>query len=234
MLARSAEAVASPRHHMSAMVSPRGISARNNGLSSERRGFSQVGGTSKTSNKRGQKAVAAAAAAARQRQAHASPVAVEGAEMRDMSPPEMQPLSRARYDFTHGTRQQPATAKGNATPPHQVVEASRRGRPLAEWVWPLKESAASNKMGNDHTEVAGVSPESVEKVQDQGRVFGVEGSGGVGKRPSIVVGKVCEPIRPTKLDLSCAAGGAGTSIWWQSAQFACLCLVFSFVRGQSP
>ncbi|CAM9558738.1 unnamed protein product, partial [Sphacelaria rigidula] len=102
---------------MSTMVSPRGINARTSGLSSEQPGFSRVGNSSKSITKRGQKAVAAAAAAARQRQAHASPVAVEGTEMKDMSPPEIQPLSRARYDFTHGTRQQSAVATSNATPP---------------------------------------------------------------------------------------------------------------------
>lgn len=204
---RGAEAGTSPRQLMG-KASPRGAGGT-------RHSFSRV-----SNNKYGE-------TVAEGRQGHPllrPPNSAVEATKLDISPPAMQPLSRAGY-ARHDTR---VGAAATTTPRGGgAAEAARRGRPLAEWVWPSNESASSIAVTGESLEGAAavvnsdqktVSPASLdEPLSVKGLVSAVE----IGApkrpiitqqqqqaRPSIVVGKVCEPIRPTRLDLSSVSEGA--------------------------
>lgn len=230
---RAAEAGSSPRQQLMGKASPRGSGGT-------RHGFSRVG-----SNKYSE-----AAAEARQSRPLLRPpnTVVEGTKL-DISPPAMQPLSRAGY-ARHGTR-----VAANTTTPRRggAAEASRRGRPLAEWMWPSNESASSiantgeclggeAAAGVNQNTVSPVSPASLdEPLSVKGLVSAAEV--GAGKRPiimphqqarpSIVVGKVCEPIRPTRLDLSSASEGAWYLCFCESTQYS-QCPLRSFPLSHDP
>lgn len=79
---------------------------------------------------------------------------------------------------------------------------SRRGLPLVEWVWPSNTSLADvSKM----QESVGVSPGDARRSRSS-RSHQENPRRHTPVRSAVVIGKVCEPVRPTRLDLGTSEG----------------------------
>lgn len=97
-----------------------------------------------------------------------------------------------------------------------VSERSRkaqRGLPLVQWSWPANSGAALARVGSEWFKGAtatapassgGAGREVDHSQQENSRMIPLQRTTQIS---SIVVGTVCEPVRPTRLDLSIAQGG---------------------------
>lgn len=134
----------------------------------------------------------------------------------DISPPGIEPLSKAAY----------VRGSSLAASPRGIETSRLRGLPLVEWVWPsnasianMGESGGATVAGHSDNHNGAVSPDGL--LYQSGRAI-VVGSQENGKqtllaqqqslpqqaRPAaVVIGKVCEPVRPTRLDFSGASEG---------------------------
>lgn len=103
----------------------------------------------------------------------------------------------------------PSTTTGSTA----VAKPSRRaqrGVPLVQWVWPANSGIA--RVGSEwfRGAAAAAANSSNSKQQQQVaqenpvRLHGMQGR--TRKSSSVVVGTVCEPVRPTRLDLSASKG----------------------------
>lgn len=90
-----------------------------------------------------------------------------------------------------------AAAGGVANPARSKVQ---RGLPLVQWAWPANSRSALARVGSEWFRgatgsVRGVAQENPTRLRE-GRT----------QKSSVVVGTVCEPVRPTRLELSEAQG----------------------------
>ncbi|CAM9972763.1 unnamed protein product, partial [Scytosiphon promiscuus] len=78
---------------------------------------------------------------------------------------------------------------------------AQRGVPLVQWVWPANSGIA--RVGSEWFRGAAAAAASSKQVSQENPVR-VQGKmqGRTRKSSSVVVGTVCEPVRPTRLDLS--------------------------------
>lgn len=101
---------------------------------------------------------------------------------------------------TKGIKGALALGTGGAPVPAAPLSCdSRRGQPLVEWVWPSNTSpSALSKLA----EKVGVSPGEISRdgsCQENTKHH-------MPPRSPVVIGKICEPVRPTRLDLSTCEG----------------------------
>lgn len=103
------------------------------------------------------------------------------------------------------------TAKGGGP---ALPRKTRRGIPLVQWVWPSNTSTSAISRAESNAEgeaaVAGAVGERFSEenpMRQQQRRKELKPNGRKSRRPSAVVtGKVCEPVRPKRLDLSANRG----------------------------
>lgn len=107
-----------------------------------------------------------------------------------------------------GTRETAATVGGGGggtegVPARPLSCDLRRGLPLVEWIWASNSSPSAISEMQDSA--VGVSPDgagkSCHEIPKRQLVYGSSCSSS-----SVVVGKVCEPVRPTRLDLATSEG----------------------------
>lgn len=93
-----------------------------------------------------------------------------------------------------------AVGAGGAPVPAAPLSCdSRRGLPLVEWVWPSNTSpSAVSKMPGSLGVSPGEAPGGGSNQENSKRH--------VQSRSAVVIGKVCEPVRPTRLDLGSSEG----------------------------
>ena len=94
-----------------------------------------------------------------------------------------------------------AIAADQGKGPAAVSKPSRKGQrgvPLMQWVWPANSGSAIARVGSEWFRGAKVAQQE-NPARLQGRT----------QKSSVVVGTVCEPVRPTRLDLSAAQGEKG-------------------------
>lgn len=107
------------------------------------------------------------------------------------------PFPRAPQGALNSKGLAAAEDAGGAKP----TRKAQRGLPLVQWVWPANSGSAIARAGSEWFRGAtgGAGREQVSQenpMRLQGRT----------QKSSVVVGTVCEPVRPTRLDLSAAQG----------------------------
>lgn len=83
-----------------------------------------------------------------------------------------------------------------AAVPKPAPRKGQRGVPLMQWVWPANSGSAIARVGSEWFRGARVAQQQENPGRLQGRT----------QKSSVVVGTVCEPVRPTRLDLSATQG----------------------------
>lgn len=94
-----------------------------------------------------------------------------------------------------------AAAAGTTTGVTAAIKPSRRaqrGVPLVQWVWPANSGIA--RVGSEWFRGAAANSKQVAQENPPMRLQGRT------QKSSVVVGTVCEPVRPTRLDLSASKG----------------------------